>query len=193
MLFRSVVEGLADSGADVVVLQELTGQSLEGIAPVLDAAFGYRQLTGTVGVWSRFPLGAGEPLTLGLDWPRALSVPVEMSDGPVQLYAVHLPSVRPGEVENRNSGLSELTEIVAADPSARVLVVGDFNAASTDSAFAPLLETLEEARAGFGFTWPATYPLTRPDHILYRGFTALEASVIDSPGTDHLAALALLE
>ena len=189
----AVAEGLADSGADVVVLQELTGQTLDRIAPILDEAFGYRELTGTVGVWSRFPMGAGEPLTLGLDWPRALRVELEMPDGPVQLYAVHLPSVRPGEVKSRNSGLSELTGIVASDPSARVLVAGDFNAASTDSAFTPLLETLDEARSGFGFTWPAQYPMTRPDHILYRGFTALEATEIDSPGTDHRAAWASLE
>lgn len=189
----AAVDGLADSGADVVVLQELTGETLGRIAPILDGAFGYRELTGTVGVWSRYPLGAGEPLTLGLDWPRALRVQLEVPDGPVQLYAVHLPSVRPSEVENRNSGLSELTDIVASDPSARVLVAGDFNAASTDSAFTPLLETLDEAREGFGFTWPAQYPLTRPDHILYRGFTAQEATQIDSPGTDHLAALAHLK
>ncbi|MET3923754.1 endonuclease/exonuclease/phosphatase family protein [Arthrobacter sp. UYEF20] len=190
---EAAVEKLIESDADVVVLQELTGPALARITPLMDGTFGHRQLAGTVGVWSRFPLGGGEPLTLGLGWSRAVSVQLETPAGPVQLYAVHLPSVRPGEVSSRNSGLAKLTEIVEADPSPRILVVGDFNTANTDRAFAPLLATLDEARAGFGFTWPARYPATRPDHILFRGFTITGASVIASPGTDHLAALARLQ
>lgn len=188
----AVVELIA-SGADVVVLQELTGAALAAVSPVLDEEYGHRQVVSSVGVWSRYALNDVEPLTLGYTWPRALRLQLEMPSGPVQLYAVHLPSVRPGEVSTRNSGLAQLTGIVETDPSPRILVVGDFNTASTDRALTPLLATLDDARAGFGFTWPARYPVTRPDHILFRGFTATGASVIASPGTDHLAALARLE
>ncbi|MCD4853186.1 endonuclease/exonuclease/phosphatase family protein [Arthrobacter sp. AK01] len=187
------VEKLITSGADVVVLQELTGPTLERIAPLMDGTFAYRQVAGTVGVWSRFPLSQGRPLALGLGWSRAMSMEVEAPEGPVQLYAVHLPSVRPGEVGNRNRGLAKLSRILEADPSQRILVVGDFNAANTDRAFAPLLATLDDARTGFGFTWPASLPATRPDHILFRGFTLSGASVITTPGTDHLAAMAWLQ
>ncbi len=187
------VEKLIKSGADVVILQELTGPTLERIAPLMDRTFGYRQVAGTVGVWSRFPLSQGRPLTLGLGWSRAMSMQLESPEGPVQLYAVHLPSVRPGEVGNRNSGLAKLSGIVEADPSSRLLVVGDFNTATTDRSFAPLLATLDDARTGFGFTWPASLPATRPDHILFRGFTLSGASVITTPGTDHLAAMAWLQ
>jgi vancomycin resistance protein VanJ len=190
---HAAVQKLIGSGADVVVLQELTGPTLERISPLLDGAFGHRQTAGTVGVWSRFPLSQGEPLALGLGWSRAVSVQVETPDGPVQLYAVHLPSVRPSDVSNRNKGLAKLTRIVEADPSPRILVVGDFNTANTDRALAPLLARLDDARAGFGFTWPARLPATRPDHILYRGFTMTGASVIASPGTDHLASTARLQ
>lgn len=189
----AAVEMLIDSGADVVVLQELTGPGLELISPLMDGTYGYRQVAGTVGVWSRFPLSQGEPLALGLGWSRALSVHVESPDGPVQLYAVHLPSVRPGEVSGRNSGLAKLGRMVAADPSPRILVVGDFNTSTTDRAFAPMLAILDDARAGFGFTWPAGLPATRPDHILFRGFTISAASVIATPGTDHLATMARLQ
>ncbi|SDX32873.1 vancomycin resistance protein VanJ [Arthrobacter sp. cf158] len=189
----AAVHQLIQSGADVVVLQELTGPTLERISPLLDGTFGYQQTAGTVGVWSRYPLSQGEPLALGLGWSRAMSVHVESPDGPVQLYGVHLPSVRPSEVSNRNKGLAKLTRIVEADPSPRILVVGDFNTATTDRSLAPLLEILDDARAGFGFTWPARLPATRPDHILFRGFTMTEASVISSPGTDHLAAMARLQ
>jgi len=184
---------LIRSGADVVVLQELTGPTLEQISPLMDREYGHRQTAGTVGVWSRFPLSQGQPLALGLGWSRAMSVQLESPDGPVQLYAVHLPSVRPGEVSNRNNGLAKLARIVEADMSPRMLVVGDFNAATTDRDFAPLLTVLDDARAGFGFTWPARLPLTRPDHILYRGFTMTGASVVSSPGTDHLATMARLQ
>lgn len=189
---EAAVERLIKSDADVVVLQELTGPALARISPLMDGAFDHRQLAGTVGVWSRLPLGRGEPLTLGLGWSRAVRVQLQTPAGPVQLYAVHLPSVRPGEVSSRNNGLAKLAELVAADRSPRILVVGDFNTATTDRAFAPLLATLDDARAGFGFTWPAHFPSTRLDHILYRGFTPNGAGVIASPGTDHLAALARL-
>ncbi|MBT2585201.1 endonuclease/exonuclease/phosphatase family protein [Arthrobacter sp. ISL-95] len=189
----AAVEKLVESGADVVVLQELTGPTLERIFPLLDGTYGHRLTAGTVGVWSRYPLSQGEPLALGLGWSRAVSVQLESPDGPVQLYAVHLPSVRPGDVSSRNNGLAELTRIVEADTSSRMLVVGDFNTANTDRAFAPLLAILDDARAGFGFTWPARLPATRPDHILFRGFTMTGASVISSPGTDHLATMARLQ
>nr|AIA15319.1 Endonuclease/Exonuclease/phosphatase family [uncultured bacterium] len=188
----AAVEKLVESGADVVVLQELTGPALERISPVLDGTYGHRLTAGTVGVWSRYPLSQGEPLALGLGWPRALSVQLDSPDGPVQLYAVHLPSVRPGDVSSRNNGLAKLTRIVEEDPSPRMLVVGDFNTATTDRALAPMLAILDDARSGFGFTWPAGLPATRPDHILFRGFTMTGASVISSPGTDHLATMARL-
>ncbi|PRB38974.1 hypothetical protein CQ020_20140 [Arthrobacter sp. MYb23] len=189
----AAAEKLLESGADVVVLQELTGPTLERISPVLDGTYGHRLTAGTVGVWSRFPLSQGEPLALGLGWSRAVSMQMETPDGPVQLYAVHLPSVRPGDVSSRNNGLEKLTRIVEADISPRMLVVGDFNAAATDRSFTPLLAILDDARSGFGFTWPAGLPATRPDHILFRGFTMTGASVISSPGTDHLATTARLQ
>lgn len=188
----AAVAKLITSGADVVVLQELSGPTMERISPLMDGTFEYRQVAGTVGVWSRFPLSQGRPLALGLGWSRAMSMQLESPDGPVQLYAVHLPSVRPSDVASRNSGLAKLSKIVEADPSPRILVVGDFNAANTDRAFRPLLAILDDARAGFGFTWPSSLPATRPDHILFRGFTLSGASVISSPGTDHLAAMAWL-
>ncbi|TVU64673.1 endonuclease/exonuclease/phosphatase family protein [Paenarthrobacter nitroguajacolicus] len=187
------VAKLIKSGADVVVLQELSGPTLERISPLMDGTFAHRQVAGTVGVWSRFPLSQGRPLALGLGWSRALSMQLESPDGPVQLYAVHLPSVRPSDVTSRNSGLAKLSRMVEADPSPRILVVGDFNAANTDRAFSPLLAILDDARSGFGFTWPASLPATRPDHILFRGFTVSGASVISSPGTDHLATMAWLQ
>lgn len=190
---RAVVEKLVESDPDVVALQELTGTAAERISEFMDARFGYHYVVGTVGVWSRLPLSGGAALELEIGWSRALGVQVDAQDGPVQLYVVHLPSVRPGEEASRNLALAALKEHIGADTSPRLLVLGDFNAATTDRSFEALLDTVQEARAGFGFTWPSMAPATRPDHILFRGFTAGESAVITTPGTDHLAAFARLD
>ncbi|MGO4147163.1 endonuclease/exonuclease/phosphatase family protein [Paenarthrobacter sp. YAF11_1] len=103
------------------------------------------------------------------------------------------PRSGPAKYAAGTPALAKLGRLVEADPSSRLLVVGDFNTANTDRSFAPLLGTLDDARSGFGFTWPASLPATRPDHILFRGFTLSGASVIKTPGTDHLAAMAWLQ
>jgi vancomycin resistance protein VanJ len=109
------------------------------------------------------------------------------------VYAVHLPSVRPGDTAARDDAVAELAALVAADPAARVLVLGDLNTATTD----PVLDTLtaqvtdsrETVKGGFGFTWPADFPLTRPDHVLGRGVTAVSDTVLPAVGSDHRAVL----
>ena len=56
----------------------------------------------------------------------------------------------------------------------------------------PLTDAQPAAGDGFGFTWPAEFPITRPDHILFRGMTATEAGVAPATGSDHRAAVASL-
>lgn len=63
-----------------------------------------------------------------------------------------------------------------ADSADRLVVLGDLNTATTDRVFDPLTRVLGDAQAdagqGFGFTWPAELPVTRPDHVLHRGTDA---------------------
>ena len=125
-----------DEGAGVIALTELDADSRAAAQSVLDADYPYRYEVGTEGIWSRYPLGAGEPLSLGLGWKRAARVTVQAPAGDVSLYLVHAASVRLGEQEGRDEMLSQVADVVAADRSERVLVVGDFNAASTDPALA---------------------------------------------------------
>ncbi|SDG82397.1 vancomycin resistance protein VanJ [Sinosporangium album] len=180
-------------GRDLLALQELRGGGLD---PVLAARFPYHFTAGTVGLWSRYPITETSRLDLGLGWPRALRAVVRTPKGRVTVYVAHLASARPGETAVRDRTLAEARRVIARDGSDRLLLLGDLNTATTDRKLAslvpPLTDAHVEAGTGFGFTWPSMFPITRPDHILYRGLTATRAGVEAAPGSDHLAAVAWL-
>jgi vancomycin resistance protein VanJ len=172
----------------VIALQELDATSRGPIEQQLAAAYPHNYVVGTVGVWSTTPLSDAQPLSLGLSWKRALRVDVQTSKGPVQLYVVHMASVRPGQYEERNEMLSTLRTTLAADHAERLAVVGDFNSASTDRAFEPLTSVAGEAptsEVSLGFTWPAFFPVARLDHALVRGMDTLHSTVLPANGSDH--------
>ncbi|MDT8913236.1 endonuclease/exonuclease/phosphatase family protein [Amycolatopsis sp. PS_44_ISF1] len=178
---------LAGTGAGLVAVQERTGRTGPAIDSALRPGHPYRAFAGTVGLWSRYPLGEMERLDLAQGWARALRARVRLPSGPVTVYVAHLASIRLGETAARDRALAELTGLLRADRSPRVLVLGDLNTASTDRRFDALAATVPEVRTGFGFTWPAAFPLTRPDHVLARGLTPAAATVLPAHGSDHLA------
>lgn len=178
--------------ATVISVQELTDRNRASVAAELDPAHPYVATVGTVGVWSRYPLDNIERLDLNQGWARALRARIHAPAGDITVYAVHLGSIRFGETESRNRTLRTLTDLVERDPADRLLVLGDLNTASTDPQLTPLTRTLQDVRTGLAFTWPSDFPLTRPDHILTRGFTPLDATVRRTPGSDHRAATATL-
>lgn len=184
----AVAEDLARRSPDLIALQELDAASRTTVEGVLDAAYPHHLVIGTVGLWSRYELHGGQGLSLGLGWQRALSVDVDTPGATTRVYAVHLASVRPGEYRQRDTMLAELARTVAADDSAHVLVIGDFNAAAGDRALSPLLSRLSEApdaALGLGFTWPAAFPVARLDHALVRGLITAESEVLPANGSDH--------
>ncbi|MFD5248195.1 endonuclease/exonuclease/phosphatase family protein [Amycolatopsis sp. NPDC058340] len=187
---RALAGSVAD--AELVAVQELTDANRASVAAALDPGHPYKATVGTVGLWSRYPVSEVRRLDLGQGWPRALRARVRAPGGDVSVYAVHLASIRFGDSATRDRTLRTLAALVEADPSDRLLVAGDLNTASTDRLLAPLTTTLHDAREGFGFTWPAVFPLTRPDHILTRGFRTVDASVLEGGDSDHRAALAAL-
>ena len=183
---------LVATGAGLVAVQEMVGSAGDATT-VLDAQYSHQARVSTVGLWSRWPMDEPEPLELGLSWARAFRVVVHHDLGDIAVYAVHLPSVRPGDTAARDEAVAELAALVAADPAAQVLVMGDLNTAGTDpmlaSLTAELTDSRERVRGGFGFTWPATFPLTRPDHVLGRGLTPVSDQVLEATGSDHRAVL----
>jgi vancomycin resistance protein VanJ len=188
----AIAADLAAKHPDVIALQEVDAASRATVAAALDAKYPYSAVVGTVGVWSRIPISGEKGLDLGLGWDRALWVDLDTPGTPTRVYAVHLASVRPGQYQQRDTMLSTLASTVKNDHSARILVVGDFNSASTDRAFVPLTRVVHEesqSDLGFGFTWPATFPVARLDHALTRGLTTVTSTVLPDNGSDHRAIL----
>ncbi|MFI2101838.1 endonuclease/exonuclease/phosphatase family protein [Isoptericola sp. NPDC019693] len=181
---------------DVVTLVEVTPP----LAAAFTEAFGdelpHQAVQGTVGVWSRHPLGGAAPVDLrpaGVDpsWDRGLRVTVDApAHGGVRLYAVHLPSVRLGPAglgtAARDESIARLGAELAADDSPVVLVAGDLNTALDDRALAPVVAEVAGRRQTFGFTFPASAPVVRIDHVLARGASVERVATLGRTASDHL-------
>ncbi|MEU3460774.1 endonuclease/exonuclease/phosphatase family protein [Streptomyces sp. NPDC006733] len=201
---------LAASGADVLALEEVTAKARGTYEKELAAAYPYFTVQGTVGLWSRLPLSDARPVDIKMDvgplgdskpagatrsYTRALRATVATGHGPLAVYVAHLGSVRVNPragfwTVSRDRNAQALGEAVAAEPNRRVVVLGDLNGTLDDRAFATLTSQLRSAQDaagnGFGFTWPATFPVARIDQILIRGVTAQSARVLAATGSDHL-------
>lgn len=179
-------------GRDLLAVQELAGE----LPAAPTSRYRHHYQAGTVALYSRYPLADTRPVDLGTGFGRALHAVVAAPKGEVTVYVVHLASARPGDTALRDRSLAHARRMIARDLSPRLLLLGDLNTATTDrkreGLAPPLLDAQQVAGRGFGFTWPARFPITRPDHILYRGLTATRATVERIPGSDHRAAVAWL-
>ncbi|MFI6054890.1 endonuclease/exonuclease/phosphatase family protein [Streptomyces violascens] len=193
---------LATSGADVLALEELPRRATARSTYEQELASGYpySAVRGSVGVWSKYPLRAAEPLEI-MPWTRALRATLDTPKGPVALYVAHLASVRVlptvgFATATRNESAAKLAAAVRAEPLARVLVVGDFNGSADDSALRTLTGQLRSAQTeagdGFGFTWPAGFPVVRLDQIMVKGLTPVTSWTLPDTGSDHLPVAASL-
>jgi vancomycin resistance protein VanJ len=199
---------LVVSGADVLALVELTPQAAGTYEKALAKAYPYHAVQGTVGLWSKLPLSGTQPIDI-MDYgpladtmpagqkiasDRALRTTVATDHGPLTVYVAHLGSVRVNPkagfwTASRNIGVQALGKAIAADPSRRVVLLGDLNGALDDRAFAGLTAQLRSAQDvagdGFGFTWPASFPLLRIDQILVKGVRPDSSWVLPANGSDH--------
>ncbi|MFJ6562528.1 endonuclease/exonuclease/phosphatase family protein [Streptomyces sp. NPDC091412] len=202
--------GLAASGADVLALVELTPQATGTYEKELAKAYPYHTVQGTVGLWSKLPLSDTRPVDIETDYGpladtkpvdvklahnRALRTTVATDHGPLTVYVAHLGSVRlmPRNgywTVSRDRGAQALGKAVAADPSERVVLLGDLNGTMDDRAFAGITSQMHSAQDaagnGFGFTWPARFPVVRIDQILVRGVEPESSWVLPATGGDHL-------
>ncbi|MEO3751871.1 endonuclease/exonuclease/phosphatase family protein [Streptomyces sp. B6B3] len=186
---------LAASGADLLALQELTPQASGTYERELAKTYPYHTLQGTVGLWSRLPLSDTRPVDIRMGSTRALRTTVATDQGPLAVYVAHLGSVRVFPrvgfwTAQRDAGAQALGDAIAAERNERVVLLGDLNGALDDRAFADLTSRLlsaqEEAGDGFGFTWPAGFPVARVDQILVRGVEPRSSWVLPATGSDHL-------
>ncbi|MFC1405174.1 endonuclease/exonuclease/phosphatase family protein [Streptacidiphilus sp. N1-5] len=200
---------LAASGADLLALVELTPQATGVYERELAKTYPYRTVQGTVGLWSKLPLSDTRPIdvmdfgplaatkTAAQELPanRALRTTVATDHGPLTVYVAHLGSVRVNPragfwTASRDIGVQALGRAVAAAPSKAVVVLGDLNGSTDDRALSGLTSQLRStqtaAGAGFGFTWPARFPMVRTDQILVRGVQPDRSWVLPATGSDHL-------
>lgn len=185
---------LAASGAQVIALEELKKSEIPKYEDALAAAYPHHSVQGTVGIWSTFPLGDTRPVAI-MPWTRALRTTVDTPKGPVAVFVAHLPSVRvrleAGFTANgRDEAIGLLAGAVAEEPSARTVLVGDFNGTADDRALDPITARMRSAQEaagnGFGFSWPAGLPLARIDQVFVAGLRPVAAWTLPATGSDHL-------
>jgi vancomycin resistance protein VanJ len=128
----------------------------------------------------------------------ALKATLSMPDGkPLTVYLLHLPQPvlgNQGFAKVRDAALTELVAALKKDDSARLAVIGDVNVAATDRQFSQLTRGVglrsaqQAAGSGFGFTWPAEFPIVRLDDVLTRGLQPLRSNVLPAiaGGQAHL-------
>ncbi|MGI5461263.1 endonuclease/exonuclease/phosphatase family protein [Streptomyces sp. CA-249302] len=201
---------LAASHARLLALEEITPQAKPLYEKALAKTYPYHTVLGTVGLWSTLPLShtrpvdiepdygplaATKPADVKLAYNRALRTTAATPQGPLAVYVAHLGSARLTPragftTTSRDRGAQALAQAVAAEPVKRLVLLGDLNGTMDDRAFTHLTTQLRPAQTtagdGFGFTWPAPFPIARIDHILTRGVTPDSSWVLPATTSDHL-------
>lgn len=194
---------LAQAGADLIGLEELTPEALPAYRAVLAPGHPHHAVVGTVGLWSRHPLTDVRPVDIrpegvGGDWNRGLRATVRTPTGDLAVYVAHLPSVRLRLPDGfgsawRDESAAALGAAVAAEELDKVVLLGDLNSTLDDRGLTPLTSRMISAREGFGFSWPAAFPLARIDHVMTRAATPVTTWTLPATGSDHLAIVARLK
>ncbi|GGZ50634.1 membrane protein [Streptomyces inusitatus] len=185
---------LADTGAQVIAVQELSPEARETFHEALPPRYRHHTVQGGVGLWSTYAMTGAEPVDI-MPWPRALRATLSTPKGDVTVFVAHLASVRVTPMsgfttDRRDAAARLLARAVDRERSERTLLVGDFNGTAADRGLAPVLRGMKAAQEtagdGFGFTWPARMPLARIDHILARGLRPVSARTLPATASDHL-------
>ncbi|GGV87400.1 teicoplanin resistance protein VanJ [Streptomyces griseoloalbus] len=201
---------LAASGADLLALEEVTPQAKPLYEEGLAKAYPYHTVRGTVGLWSKLPLSDTRPVDIKLnfgqlagtksadfktDSTRALRTTAATDQGPLAVYVAHLGSARVNPragfwTDSRDRSAQALGKAIAAEQNERVVLLGDLNGTTDDRAFADITSQLRSAHDaagdGFGFSWPAKFPVVRIDQILVRGVEPESSWSLPATGSDHL-------
>lgn len=186
---------VAASGADVIALEELTSAAVPTYEKALASTYKYHSVQGTVGVWSKYPLTGSKPVDIKLGWTRALRTTVNTPEGEVAVYVAHLPSVRVKvdagfTAGQRDDSADALGEAISDERIGRVVLLGDLNGTMNDRALnavtAQMRSTQGAAGNGFGFSWPASFPMARIDQIMVKGVDPVSSWTLPRTRSDHL-------
>ncbi|MFD5079365.1 endonuclease/exonuclease/phosphatase family protein [Streptomyces sp. NPDC058371] len=186
---------VAASGADVVALEELTASAVPVYEKALTSTYRYHSVQGTVGLWSKYPLTGARPVDIKLGWTRAMRATVDTPAGSIAVYVAHMPSVRVKleagfTARERDKSADALGEAIAHESLRKVVLLGDLNGTMNDRALnavtAQMRSTQGAAGSGFGFSWPASFPMARIDQIMVKGIEPVSSWTLPRTGSDHL-------
>ncbi|MFF2851593.1 endonuclease/exonuclease/phosphatase family protein [Streptomyces sp. NPDC058001] len=193
---------LAASDADVVALEELTARDVPVYERALAGAYPHHSVQGTVGVWSKYPLSATAPVDIKLGWTRAMRATVTTPYGKIAVYVAHLPSVRVKlnagfTASQRDESADALGAAIREEPLAKTALLGDLNGTMNDRSLnavtAQMRSTQGAAGNGFGFSWPASFPMARIDQIMVKGVEPVSSWTLPRTGSDHLPVAARIQ
>ncbi|MEU9189391.1 endonuclease/exonuclease/phosphatase family protein [Streptomyces sp. NPDC048484] len=186
---------LMEAAPEFVALEELTATALPAYEKALAPDYPYHAVEGTVGLWSRYPLSAVRLVDIrpeGIEegWSRGVRATARTSWGDVAVYVAHLPSVRLGwnglSSGRRDESAGLLGAAIAAEKLDRVILLGDLNSTVDDRGLDPVTSRMDSAGQAFAFSWPASFPLSRIDHVMARSATVTNVRTLPATGSDHL-------
>ncbi|MCI3270172.1 endonuclease/exonuclease/phosphatase family protein [Streptomyces cylindrosporus] len=186
---------VAASGADVLALEELTATAVPVYEKALASTYKYHSVQGTVGLWSKYPMSDVRAVDIKLGWTRAMRATVTTPEGRVAFYVAHLPSVRVKleagfTARQRDKSADALGEAIADEPLKRKVLLGDLNGTMNDRSLngvtSQMRSTQGAAGDGFGFSWPASFPMARIDQIMVQGIEPVSSWTLPATGSDHL-------
>lgn len=190
---------VAASGADVVALEELSPGAVPAFREALATTYPHHAVEGTVGLWSKYPLSATAPVDIKLGWTRALRSTVATPSGPLAVYVAHLPSVRVKvdagfTAGQRDNSAEALGLAIRGEELDRVVLLGDLNGTMNDRALSPVTSQMRSTQGaagnGFGFSWPASFPMARIDQIMVQGVEPVSSWTLPRTASDHLPIVA---
>jgi endonuclease/exonuclease/phosphatase (EEP) superfamily protein YafD len=202
------VTRVADEQADVVMVQELTPEAVQGLAAAgFEKTFPYRALDARggaagVGVYSRYPITDVDKIggyTLAMVSAR---IQIDGVSGDISAVAVHFDAPWPQPIDGWRRDVARfpdtLKDLAAKSAGAPIVIGGDFNSTIDMQPFRDFLtngyrDAADQAGAGRELTYPANRripPFMGIDHILTRDCTAVSSRTVQVPQTDHRAVLA---
>lgn len=186
---------VASSGADVLALEELPGSAVPVYEKALAPTYKYHAVVGTVGLWSKYPMSDAKAVDIKLGWERAMRATVTTPKGPLAVYVAHMPSVRVKmeagfTARQRDKSADALGEAIADETLKQVVLLGDLNGTMNDRSLnavtSQLRSTQGAAGSGFGFSWPASFPMARIDQIMVKGVEPMSSWTLPRTDSDHL-------
>ncbi|MBK3645809.1 endonuclease/exonuclease/phosphatase family protein [Streptomyces sp. MBT33] len=186
---------VAASGADVLALEELKASVVPVYEKALAPTYKYHSVQGTVGLWSKYPMSGVRAVDIKLGWTRAMRATVTTAQGPVAFYVAHMPSVRVKlkagfTARQRDTSADALGEAIADEKLPRKVLLGDLNGTMNDRSLngvtSQMRSTQGAAGNGFGFSWPASFPMARIDQIMVQGVEPVSSWTLPATGSDHL-------